>query len=117
MAVYSHSPHADLPPPKSAVGVVGWLKKNLFSTPVNSILTVVALAFLCWTIPRLVEWSLINADWLGTTREDCSREGACWVFVIRPHQAVSLWVLSGIRVLAGGSFLQSGRFPGGLAAD
>jgi len=81
MAVYAHSPHADLPPPKSTVGVVGWLKKNLFSTPVNSALTIVALTFLCWTVPRLVEWALINADWLGTTREDCSREGACWVFV------------------------------------
>ncbi len=82
MAVYAHSPQASLPPPKSEVGALGWLRKNLFSTPVNSILTVVALAFLCWTIPRLVEWSLLNADWLGTTREDCSREGACWVFVL-----------------------------------
>ncbi len=82
MAVYSHSPHADLPPPISAVGVVGWLKKNLFATPLDSLLTLVALAFLYWTVPRLIEWALINADWLGTTREDCSRQGACWVFVI-----------------------------------
>lgn len=82
MAVYAHSPHADLPPPKSTVGVLGWLKKNLFSTPVNSLLTFVALAFLFWTLPRLIQWALINADWLGTTRDDCSREGACWVFVI-----------------------------------
>lgn len=81
MAVYSHSPAADLPPPKSEVGVVGWLKKNLFSTPVNSLLTLVALAFICWTIPKIVQWALIDADWLGTTAEDCSREGACWVFV------------------------------------
>lgn len=82
MAVYSHSPAADLPPPKSEVGIVGWLKKNLFSTPLNSLLTVVALAFICWTLPKIAQWALIDADWFGTTAQDCSREGACWVFVI-----------------------------------
>ena len=117
MAVYSHSPHADLPPPKSTVGIVGWLKKNLFSTPVNSILTLVALAFLCWTIPQLVRWSLINADWLGTTRDDCSREGACWVFVAVRFSQFLFGFYPADRILESCSCLQSGRYPGGLVVD
>ena len=33
--------HPDLPPPASEVGVVGWLRKNLFSNIPNSIMTLV----------------------------------------------------------------------------
>ena len=32
--------HPDLPPPPGTVGLVGWLRRNLFSSVVNSVLTV-----------------------------------------------------------------------------
>jgi len=38
------------------------------------------IALLAMLIP-LVRWAFIDADWLGTTREDCTSGGACWVFV------------------------------------
>ncbi len=76
-----HEFQPDLPPPPNTVGAVGWMRKNLFSSPLNSVMTIV-LAFLAikglWA---LVDWAFINSDWVGTTREDCSREGACWVFI------------------------------------
>ena len=37
----------DLPPPASTVGVVGWLRRNLFSSWYNSVLTVLSL-WLIW---------------------------------------------------------------------
>ncbi|HDZ39291.1 MAG TPA: amino acid ABC transporter permease [Marinobacter sp.] len=73
--------HPDLPPPTSQMGVVGWLRKNLFSSIPNSIMTVIALYLLYLTIPAMVEWALINADWVGSSREACSSDGACWVFI------------------------------------
>ena len=61
--------------------MIAWLRRNLFSSPFNAALTVVALGVLYLALPPLVEWAIIDADWQGETRRDCSREGACWVFV------------------------------------
>ena len=78
---YVTGQHPDLPPPRTIVGVVGWLRQNLFSSISNSILTVTALLFVLWVVPPVIQWAFIDADWSGTTRDDCSREGACWVFI------------------------------------
>lgn len=37
----THQFQPDLPPPSNTVGVVGWLRKNLFNGPVNSIVTLI----------------------------------------------------------------------------
>ncbi len=76
-----HEFQPDLPPPPNTVGVIGWLKKNLFSSPLNSVMTLV-LAFIAFNgIWAVIDWAFINADWVGATRDACSREGACWVFI------------------------------------
>jgi general L-amino acid transport system permease protein len=70
-----------LRPPAAAAGALGWLRENLFSSWFNAVLTVLALYLLYVTVPPLVRWALVDADWVGTTREACRREGACWVFI------------------------------------
>jgi general L-amino acid transport system permease protein len=76
----------DLPPPPLSVGALAWLRANLFSSWFNTLLTLFA-AYLVWLIiPPLLQWALIKADWVGTTRADCTSGGACWVFV---HQRFS----------------------------
>lgn len=77
----NHTFKPDLPPPLLSVGVLGWLRANLFSSWFNSLLTLFA-AYLVWLIiPPLIQWAFIDADWVGTTRQDCTSGGACWVFV------------------------------------
>jgi general L-amino acid transport system permease protein len=78
-------PHPDLPPPASTVGALGWMRRNLFSSPLNIALTGLA-AYLLWVaIPLLLNWALFDATWSGDDREVCqSNSGACWVF-IRVH--------------------------------
>jgi general L-amino acid transport system permease protein len=77
----THTFKPDLPPPSMSVGVVAWLRANLFSSWFNTLLTLFA-AYLVWLIvPPLIQWAFINADWTGTTRADCTSGGACWVFV------------------------------------
>lgn len=70
-----------LPPPAAAAGVVGWLRQSLFSSPLNTALTFAALYVLYITVPPAIRWAFIDADWVGTSREACHREGACWVFI------------------------------------
>jgi general L-amino acid transport system permease protein len=73
--------HPDLPPPAATTGALGWLRKNLFDSPLNGALTLLALYILYLVVPPLVEWAFVKADWSGTRSEDCSRAGACWVFI------------------------------------
>lgn len=61
--------------------MVTWVRQNLFSSPLNAVLTLLVLALLYAAAPPLIEWAFIDADWSGDSRADCAREGACWVFV------------------------------------
>jgi len=63
--------------------VIGWLKRNLFSTWYNSILTVIALWILYKAVSVVLDWGIVNAAF-GTTRESCDAvQGACWSFLIK----------------------------------
>jgi len=70
-----------LAPPVSEVGLLGWLRQNLFSTWYNTLLTLLCLWLLWELVPPLVRWALLDADFAGTSREDCTSGGACWVFI------------------------------------
>jgi general L-amino acid transport system permease protein len=67
--------------PVSEVGVLAWLRQNLFSTWYNALLTLLCLWLLWQLVPSLVRWALLDADFAGTSREDCTSGGACWVFI------------------------------------
>ncbi len=80
------------PAPRSQAGVGAWLRNNLFSTPVNSVLTVLALLLLAWMLPRMLSWLFFDAVWTGADRTACLTteqggelpagwSGACWPFV------------------------------------
>ncbi len=81
----SRLPHPDLPPPPSTIGALGWMRRNLFSSPFNIALTALATYLLWITVPLLLNWALFDATWSGDDREACQGgSGACWVF-IRVH--------------------------------
>ena len=52
-----------LPPPRYEVGVIGWLRANLFSSRFNSILTVVSLAAIVAALWFGLRWIFTGADW------------------------------------------------------
>ncbi len=78
---YLPGAHPDLPPPASTVGVVGWMRANLFSNTTNTLLTIIALYIIYLLVPPVISWTLINADFIGDSREACDSGGACWVFI------------------------------------
>ncbi len=74
--------HPDLPPPVVQTGVIGWMRANLFSSVPNTLLTVLGVGLLYLIVPPFVRWAIIDANWAGTSREDCiDALGACWVFI------------------------------------
>ncbi len=71
----------ELSPPRADVGVIGWLHQNLFSSPLNTVVTILALYVLYIWLPPAFSWLFLDASWRGETRADCTGDGACWVFV------------------------------------
>ena len=78
--------------PRDTVGPAAWLRTNLFSTPVNSVLSVLALLVIAWFLPQILNWLLFSAVWSGADRTACLTtdqggqlpsgwSGACWPFV------------------------------------
>lgn len=76
----------DRPPPLAQRGVVAWLRGNLFSSPLNTLLTLVAVYFLYRVLPPLLGWLVLNADFVGAERGACDSGGACWVFIANRWQ-------------------------------
>ena len=103
----------DLPPPRSEVGVVGWMHANLFSSWHNSVLTFGACAAVLLGLWFGLRWTLLSADWsviakigglflIGqyNTDQACPGNNCFW----RPQAALLLvTVLLGmVWVVAGG---------------
>lgn len=56
-------------------------RQRLFATPAAAIVTLLLAALIAWVAVPLIRWALIDASWSGTTRNDCTAGGACWVFI------------------------------------
>lgn len=82
-------PEAGLPPPPSQVGARRWLRTRLFSSPLNTLLTILAAWLLLMTVPAMLDWLFIKAHFTGTP-ETCraDRTGACWSFIADKHRFI-----------------------------
>jgi general L-amino acid transport system permease protein len=75
------------PPPSLVRGPLAWIRENLFSGPVNTILTLIALYLIYVLVPPIVRFLFIDAVWTGANRDACRPEvvgrtvGACWAYV------------------------------------
>ena len=77
----THTFKPDMPPPSSSIGIVAWMRANLFSNWLNTLLTLLAFYLIWLVVPPIISWAFVDANWVGTTRADCTKEGACWVFI------------------------------------
>ena len=57
------------------------LNININSNWFNSILTLLIIFVLIQNIPPLLNWLIIDANFVGTTKEECTDSGACWIFI------------------------------------
>lgn len=84
-------------PPVATTGIVAWARMNLFSSWINTAVTL-ALGYLVvrWTI-GFVDWAFLNAIWSvpvvnGQAQTQACREikgvGACWAVVTEKHRFI-----------------------------
>ena len=85
-------------PPVNKISPGGWIKKNLFSTWYNCILTIVSLWLIYWVVSNLIIWANTQAQWQVLE--------ANWrLFFVGRYPVKSLWrawVTLGIIVGLGG---------------
>jgi len=67
--------------PVISIGLLQWIKSNLFNGVFNSILTIVMLFFLYKIIPPFVKWAVIDSFWLSTAEQCRAGDGACWSII------------------------------------
>ena len=77
-------------PPSSEMGVVKWVRENLFAGPVNSVLTVLGFSVMVWLVMSIWPW-LAASVWNAKTLSECRQiiaerwgeghHGACWAVV------------------------------------
>ncbi|AOG03897.1 amino acid ABC transporter permease [Bosea sp. RAC05] len=73
--------------PLSVAGPVAWVRNNLFSSPLNTALTLICLYVVVASVPDLVRFYFTDAVWSGTNRDACLADkvgrpvGACWAYV------------------------------------
>ena len=65
----------------SGIGSLDALNKNINSSNFNAVLTLLTLFILIKSIPPLLNWFILDANFVGNSKEDCTGDGACWVFV------------------------------------
>ncbi len=69
------------PPPRLSIGVVGWMRKNLFATPLDAVLTLLGAYIAYSIVTAVLDWAVFSAVWTGTV-EDCRQTAAaCWPFI------------------------------------
>jgi general L-amino acid transport system permease protein len=77
-----------LKPPITSIGPIGWVKNNLFSGALNSILTLLTLFFLWKTVPPLFRWLFVDSAW-HTTGQACRQvAGACWSIISNNYRFI-----------------------------
>ena len=57
------TPNERLAPPRSEVGAIGWVRKNLFNSWFNSALTVISAAIIVLALFYGLRWVITGADW------------------------------------------------------
>ncbi|MGC9369543.1 MAG: amino acid ABC transporter permease [Paracoccaceae bacterium] len=77
-------------PPATSVGLIGWMRENMFSGWFNSILTLCSLAFIYYVLASILPW-VFQSSWTANSLNECREaigaaygegtSGACWAVI------------------------------------
>ncbi len=57
------------------------LNKNINSNNFNALLTLFTIFIIIKSIPPMLDWFILEANFVGNSKDDCTGDGACWVFI------------------------------------
>jgi general L-amino acid transport system permease protein len=65
----------------SGIRYLDILNKNINSNNLNALLTLFTIFIIIKSVPPMLDWFILDANFAGNSKEDCTGDGACWVFV------------------------------------
>lgn len=75
--------------PPVRLSVWDWLRSQLFSSPFNTLLTILSVWLLFATVPAMVDWFLISSTVTAKTAQECREiTGACWSMIVEKHRLI-----------------------------
>jgi len=78
----------DIRPPPMSIGLIGWLRQNLFNGFFNSLLTVASFYVLWKVVTPIFHWLILDSHWRGTAEQCHELDGACWSFVVHNYRFI-----------------------------
>ena len=66
---------------KTGNKLIDVINKKVNLSPFNSILTLISIFLLIKYVPPLLSWLIFDANIAGSTKEECTGGGACWIFI------------------------------------
>ncbi len=73
--------YGNVKPPVTSIGVIGWIRANLFNSWFNSVLTLLVIALLFKFVPPFVRWAFVDSHWNSTSAACHASGGACWSII------------------------------------
>jgi general L-amino acid transport system permease protein len=93
--------------PPQPPGPLAWLRKNLFSTWYNSLLTILLLVFIYWATSTALRWVFITADWTPVVRHPL-------LYLVGQYPREQVWRVGLNMAIAAMLFGMSWRVWGGV---
>jgi len=81
---YEPGSHPDLAPPPGTTGPIRWMKDNLFSSPLSTVLTLISVYIVYTVVTSAGSWLVLDAVISADSREACQAidSGACWAVIV-----------------------------------
>jgi general L-amino acid transport system permease protein len=77
-----------LAPPIDDTGVLGWMRRNLFSSWGNGITTVVLIVAMVWILSSFLDWAVFTANFTASVGSECRGQGACWALIREKYRYI-----------------------------
>ena len=88
-------------------GILRWLRKNLFSSTFDAVLTILAIYIIIVVVPPIFEWALLNSVWLADSRirvgSKWPRQGLAPAGPLLPKELICLFTAFTQSTFIGGS--------------
>ena len=65
----------------SGIRFLDIVNKNINSNNFNAFLTLLTIFIIIKSIPPLLNWFVLDANFIGNSKDDCTGGGACWIFI------------------------------------
>ena len=78
---YAPGKHPDLPPPVNTDSPYYWIRRNLFGSVTDSVLTLVSLYLIYQFVTGFYVWAIRDATFFAESRFGCESAGACWALI------------------------------------